>query len=106
MNPSLSNIGSIACTEGYEAAKPDTVVTADQEALWARVWFEVKLFLVSRNSIEITVRTIVEVHGLQPLVHRRGCGLRPELGHHHRHRGLHQRHGRPRRHSGEPHEDT
>ena len=36
-------IGSIACTEGYEAAKPDTVVTADQEALWARVWFEVKL---------------------------------------------------------------
>ena len=42
-NTSLSNIGSIACTEGYEASKPDTVVTADQEALWARVWFEVKL---------------------------------------------------------------
>ena len=39
----LTFIGSIACTEGYEAAKPDTVVTADQEALWARVWFEVKL---------------------------------------------------------------
>ena len=45
-NTSLSNIGSIACTEGYEGAKPDTVVTADQEALWARVWFEVKFSLI------------------------------------------------------------
>ena len=31
--------GSIACTDEYEQSKPEEAV--ENEALWARVWFEV-----------------------------------------------------------------
>ena len=37
---SLNILGSINCTKQYESSKPGDL-TSQQEAKWARVWFEV-----------------------------------------------------------------